>query len=95
MVAFFHIWKLKDKHFWSTHAKMQLKYYLQFKKDLNCSQIKQYFFRCLDQKQCERLFSNARAKQPLKNMEDLSGLSGFFRQLRSKSCFKMSGLSGF
>ena len=27
--------------------------------------------------------------------QDLSGLSGFFRQLRSKSCFKMSGLSGF
>ena len=27
--------------------------------------------------------------------KDLSGLSGFFRQLRSKSCFKMSGLSGF
>ena len=23
--------------------------------------------------------------------QDLSGLSGFFRQLRSKSCFKMSG----
>ena len=27
--------------------------------------------------------------------QDLSGLSGFFRQLRSKSCFKMSDLSGF
>ena len=27
--------------------------------------------------------------------QDLSGFSGFFRQLRSKSCFKMSGLSGF
>ena len=27
--------------------------------------------------------------------QDLSGLSGFFRQLRSKSCFKKSGLSGF
>ena len=27
--------------------------------------------------------------------QDLSGLSGFFRQLRSKSCFKMSGLSDF
>ena len=27
--------------------------------------------------------------------QDLSGLSGFSRQLRSKSCFKMSGLSGF
>ena len=27
--------------------------------------------------------------------QDLSGLSGFFGQLRSKSCFKMSGLSGF
>ena len=27
--------------------------------------------------------------------QDLSGLSNFFRQLRSKSCFKMSGLSGF
>ena len=27
--------------------------------------------------------------------QDLSGLSGLFRQLRSKSCFKMSGLSGF
>ena len=26
--------------------------------------------------------------------QDLTGLSGFFRQLRSKSCFKMSGLSG-
>ena len=26
---------------------------------------------------------------------DLSGLSGFFRQLRSKSCLKMSGLRGF
>ena len=27
--------------------------------------------------------------------QDLSGLSGFLRQLRSKSCFKISGLSGF
>ena len=27
--------------------------------------------------------------------QDLSGLSGFFRQLRSKSCFKMSVLNGF
>ena len=27
--------------------------------------------------------------------QDLSSLSGFFRQLCSKSCFKMSGLSGF
>ena len=27
--------------------------------------------------------------------QDLSGLSVFFGQLRSKSCFKMGGLSGF
>ena len=27
--------------------------------------------------------------------QDLSGLSGFFRRLRSKSCFIISGLSGF
>ena len=27
--------------------------------------------------------------------QDLSGLSGFFKRLRSKSCFKMSGLSSF
>ena len=32
------------------------------KKVLNRSQLKQGFFRCLDQKQCEPLFSNARAK---------------------------------
>ena len=27
--------------------------------------------------------------------QDMSSLSGFFRQLRSKSCFKIGGLSGF
>ena len=27
--------------------------------------------------------------------QDLSSLSGFFRQLRTKSCFKISGLSGY
>ena len=36
-----------------------------------------------------------RKKNAQKTAQDLSGLSGFFRQLRSKSCFEMSGLSGF
>ena len=44
----------------------------------------------LDDKQVRR--SPNRDFSP-KLKQDLSGLSGFFRQLRSKSCFKMSGLS--